>query len=75
MPFGHSRFPVMVRPAPRGVQRPIAFKPNYNQQRAERNRSKEQKKQEKLQRRQSDAATRDDGEAPAPDTAEDSQDA
>ena len=53
----------------------MAFKPNYNQQRAERNRSKEQKKQEKLQRRPSDAATRDDGEAPAPDTAEDSQDA
>lgn len=29
----------------------MAFKPNYNQQRAERNRAKEQKKQEKLERR------------------------
>jgi hypothetical protein len=36
----------------------MAFKPNYNQQRADRNRSKAQKKQEKLQRREEDAAKR-----------------
>ncbi len=53
----------------------MAFKPNYNQQRAERNRSKEQKKQEKLQRREGEAATRQDGEPPAPDTAEETPDA
>jgi hypothetical protein len=36
----------------------MAFKPNYNQQRAERNRSKAQKKQEKLQRREEESAKR-----------------
>lgn len=36
----------------------MAFKPNYNQQRAERNRLKEQKKQEKLQRRQEESDRR-----------------
>ena len=36
----------------------MAFKPNYNQQRAERNRAKEQKKQEKLQRRQEESDRR-----------------
>ena len=36
----------------------MAFKPNYNQERANRNRSKQQKKQEKLQRREEDAAKR-----------------
>lgn len=36
----------------------MAFKPNYNQQRADRNRSKAQKKQEKLQRREDDSAKR-----------------
>jgi hypothetical protein len=36
----------------------MAFKPNYNQERASRNRSKQQKKQEKLQRREEDAAKR-----------------
>jgi hypothetical protein len=36
----------------------MAFKPNYNQQRADRNRSKAQKKQEKLQRREEEAAKR-----------------
>ena len=36
----------------------MAFKPNYNQQRADRNRSKAQKKQEKLQRREDDTAKR-----------------
>ena len=33
----------------------MAFKPNYNQQRAVRSRAKEQKKQEKLARKQDDA--------------------
>jgi len=36
----------------------MAFKPNYNQQRADRNRSKAQKKQEKLQKREEEAARR-----------------
>jgi len=36
----------------------MAFKPNYNQQRSERNRAKEQKKQEKRQRRDDEAARR-----------------
>jgi hypothetical protein len=36
----------------------MAFKPNYNQQRAERNRAKDQKKQEKLQRREEEVAKR-----------------
>ena len=36
----------------------MAFKPNYNQQRSERNRIKEAKKQEKLQKREEDAAKR-----------------
>ncbi len=36
----------------------MPFKPNYNQQRNERNRAKEQKKQEKLQRREEEVARR-----------------
>ena len=36
----------------------MAFKPNYNQERSERNRIKEAKKQEKLQKREEDAAKR-----------------
>ena len=36
----------------------MAFKPNYNQQRSERNRIKEAKKQEKLQKREEEVATR-----------------
>jgi hypothetical protein len=36
----------------------MAFKPNYNQQRSERNRVKAQKKQEKLQRREEESAKR-----------------
>ena len=39
----------------------MAFKPNYNHQRAERNRAKEQKKQEKRQRRDEEAARRKAG--------------
>ena len=48
----------------------MAFKPNYNQQRSERNRVKEAKKQEKLQRREEEVAkrkaARDDGADAAP---------
>ncbi len=36
----------------------MAFKPNYNQQRADRNRSKEKKKQEKQQRREEESSRR-----------------
>ncbi|WP_439515063.1 hypothetical protein [Oceanibaculum nanhaiense] len=36
----------------------MAFKPNYNQQRAERNRAKEQKKKEKLLRKEEEVARR-----------------
>lgn len=42
----------------------MAFKPNYGQQRAERNRAKEQKREEKLRRRQEKSAAR----RKAPDT-------
>ena len=45
----------------------MAFKPNYNQQRAERARSKAQKKQEKAQRKVGDAAPAEDGEEAVPD--------
>ena len=36
----------------------MAFQPNYNQQRGQRNRAKESKKQEKLQKREEEAAKR-----------------
>ena len=36
----------------------MAFRVNYNQQRSDRQRLKDQKKQEKLQRREQDAARR-----------------
>jgi len=36
----------------------VAMKPNYFQQRADRNRAKEQKKQEKLQKRDEETARR-----------------
>ncbi|CAO3427544.1 hypothetical protein [Azospirillum doebereinerae] len=45
----------------------MAFKPNYNQQRAERNRAKELKKQEKLQRREEEAARKAAGLPPLGD--------
>jgi len=47
----------------------MAFKPNYNHQRAERNRAKEQKKLEKRQRRDDEAAKRK-GDIDAPQDAE-----
>ncbi|PWC86999.1 hypothetical protein TSH100_11520 [Azospirillum sp. TSH100] len=49
----------------------MAFKPNYNQQRAERNRAKEQKKQEKLQRREEGVAARRAGEPEGTETQDD----
>lgn len=58
----------------------MAFKPNYNQQRAERTRAKQQKKQERLQRREADATRRkadgdEPGEAASQDTgAQDTED-
>ncbi|MEJ0012646.1 MAG: hypothetical protein WDM94_08460 [Bauldia sp.] len=36
----------------------MAFRPNYNQQRGDRDRAKEQKKKERLQRREEDARKR-----------------
>jgi hypothetical protein len=47
----------------------MAFKPNYNQQRAERNRAKAQKKQAKLKRLEEETAKRKAarGEEPDPD--------
>jgi hypothetical protein len=39
----------------------MAFKPNYNQQRADRNRAKDQKKQEKLRLKEEAAAQRKAG--------------
>ena len=36
----------------------MPFKPNYKQERSDRNRAKAQKKQEKLQRREEDTAKR-----------------
>lgn len=43
----------------------MAFKPNYNQQRAERTRAKQQKKQEKQLRREEEAARRKAGDLDA----------
>ena len=48
----------------------MAFKPNYQQQRADRNRAKELKKKEKLQSREEEAARR--RASGGPDNAEDS---
>ena len=39
----------------------MAFKPNYNQQRAERNRAKQAKKDEKLREREEEVARRKAG--------------
>lgn len=62
----------------------MAFKPNYNHQRAERNRAKAQKKQAKLQRLEEESAKRkslreeqriseqDPGSPQAPDSPHDS---
>ena len=47
----------------------MAFKPNYNQQRADRDRAKAQKKQEKLKRLEEETAKRKAarGDAPSAD--------
>jgi hypothetical protein len=45
----------------------MAFKPNYNQQRTDRNRTKTQKKQEKQQRREEEAAKRKAARGDQPD--------
>lgn len=51
----------------------MAFRPNYNQQRGDRDRVKEQKKKERLERREEDARKRKagqpDGAARAPEPA------
>ncbi len=47
----------------------MAFKPNYNQQRSERNRIKEAKKQEKMQRREEEVAKRKAARDENPDAA------
>jgi len=44
----------------------MAFKPNYNQQRAERDRAKQAKKEAKLRERQEAAQNRKAGDEPAP---------
>ena len=54
----------------------MAFKPNYNQQRAERNRAKQTKKEEKLREQQEEKAKRraareaEEQGLPAPDGGE-----
>ena len=52
----------------------MAFRPNYKQARGDRDRAKEQKKQEKLRRREEDAAQRKaergEGDPPAEDDAD-----
>jgi hypothetical protein len=45
----------------------MAFKPNYNQQRADRNRAKAQKKQEKLKRLEEETAKRKAARGDEPD--------
>ena len=45
----------------------MAFKPNYNQQRSERNRAKEAKKQEKLAKREEEVAKRRAAREPRPE--------
>ena len=52
----------------------MAFKPNYNQQRADRNRAKAQKKQEKLQRLQEETAKRKAARGEEPDSDKSSSD-
>jgi hypothetical protein len=45
----------------------MAFKPNYNQQRTDRNRAKAQKKQEKLKRLEEETAKRKAARGDQPD--------
>jgi hypothetical protein len=46
----------------------MAFKPNYNQQRADRNRAKAQKKQEKMKRLEEETAKRKAARGEAPES-------
>jgi hypothetical protein len=52
----------------------MAFKPNYNQQRADRNRAKEQKKQEKRKRLEEETAKRKAARGDQPDPEKTPQD-
>ncbi|MBF0130453.1 MAG: hypothetical protein HQL33_10720 [Alphaproteobacteria bacterium] len=51
----------------------MAFKPNYGQQRVERERAKQAKKQEKLKQRQEHAVPQDDVQGETPSNAGDDQ--
>ena len=51
----------------------MAFKPNYNQQRVERERAKQAKKQEKLKQRQEDDVPPDEVQGDTPVNAGDDQ--
>ncbi len=53
----------------------MAFKPNYNQQRADRNRAKAQKKQEKLKRLEEETAKRKAARGDEPATEKPPEDA
>ena len=53
----------------------MPFKPNYNQQRADRNRSKAQKKQEKLKRLEEETARRKAARGETPDPGKTQEDA
>lgn len=52
----------------------MAFKPNYNQQRRDRDRAKEQKKQEKQTRRKEAADRRKGDRGDVPDTGNEPED-
>ena len=53
----------------------MAFKPNYNQQRADRNRAKAQQTQEKRPRLDAETATRKAARSDTPDPAKTQEDA
>ncbi|MGH6833732.1 MAG: hypothetical protein ACRECM_12050 [Methyloceanibacter sp.] len=53
----------------------MAFKPNYNQQRADRNRAKAQKKQEKLKRLEEETAKRKAARGDVPEAEKTQEDA
>ena len=53
----------------------MAFKPNYNQQRADRNRSTAQKRQEKLKRLEEETAKRKAARGDAPSSGPSQEDA
>jgi hypothetical protein len=53
----------------------MAFKPNYNQQRADRNRAKAQRKQEKLKRLEEETAKRKAARGELPDAEQKQEDA